>query len=506
MATDQQGQGPSVASAKTLIERNFRTVNISTSPTALADSECPQLENLMPYAPGNVAVVPGPLLVKNGPAGVSIARFWAFVFNTALYYVVQGTDGSIYIGPTTGGWTNLAVAGSTTVNGLHMARWSGADAQGNPDAVLWVDTVKGFGNLTLTAFNVLQAGLVGQCLTVYQGRVWIGSADEVLFSAPGSYNDFNAVDYAGSFKVNDPSFTGNVIALQATQNWLYIIGSGMMALNNVQVQSVAGSSTLVTTYYLTPLSSSISITNEQASVVLDNVLLVCSSGSMSAYYGLTGQPISQTMGTNFNGTQFLFLAQIYGKILAITSAGYVLMLNEKQWFTMLADATTWKGYAWINTPSNSQSSMPSITGFVTDGTNILQIGTDFTTARACTLVTKLYDAGNASINKQVLKMGIELFPNELLQPLPSSFSIVAKETLLGYVSESQTVNMLQSITRMVPQNMFLPTTVNMIDRYFSMEISLNVAPGISIGGCFFQFMDSTPWPNRNIVLKGQGGV
>ena len=493
MPAPQSDQG--VAATKTLIERAFRSVNLSTSPTAMEDGECPQLENLMPFAPGNLVVTPGAIVRMTSP--VAIARFWMFSFATTLYYIVQGTDGSILI-TSNGTWTTLAAAGATTVNGLHMTRWNGADAQGNPDAVLWVDTVKGYGNLTPTAFNVLQAGITGQCLTVYAGRVWIGSATEVVYSAPDAYNDFLAIDYAGSFRINDPSFTGNVIALQATQGYLYIIGAGMMALNNVQVQSVAGSTTLVTTYYLQPVSSLVSIANEQAAMVLDNVLFVASSGALWAYYGLNGQPVSQTMGSNFSGDQFLFATQLFGKSLIVTSAGYVYMLNERQWFTMLADAKTWTGYATVSLPIQYISASVAVAGYVTDGTNILQLGGDVTSPRTCALVTKLYDVGNASINKQVLKTGIELWPNNLLETPITSLSISLSLQLLGYVAKSETVNMVQSLENLLAVNLFLPTTINLLDRYFSLSAKLTAQPGLSIGACLFEFRDSTAWPNRNI--------
>ena len=83
MANEQQGQA--APSSKTLIERNFQSVNISTSPTSLRDGECAQLENLMPYAPGNLAVVPGQLFQSNVP--VLNAQWWATVTGSnTLYY------------------------------------------------------------------------------------------------------------------------------------------------------------------------------------------------------------------------------------------------------------------------------------------------------------------------------------------------------------------------------------------------------------------------------------
>jgi len=83
VANEQQGQA--APSSKTLIERNFQSVNISTSPTSLRDGECAQLENLMPYAPGNLAVVPGQLFQSTVP--VLNSQWWATIKGSnTLYY------------------------------------------------------------------------------------------------------------------------------------------------------------------------------------------------------------------------------------------------------------------------------------------------------------------------------------------------------------------------------------------------------------------------------------
>ena len=82
MANEQQGQA--APSSKTLIERNFQSVNISTSPTSLRDGECAQLENLMPYAPGNLAVVPGQLFQSDVP--VLNTQWWATVTGSNILY------------------------------------------------------------------------------------------------------------------------------------------------------------------------------------------------------------------------------------------------------------------------------------------------------------------------------------------------------------------------------------------------------------------------------------
>ena len=82
MANEQQGQA--APPSKTLIERNFQSVNISTSPTSLRDGECAQLENLIPYAPGNLAVVPGQLFQSDVP--VLSTQWWATVTGSNILY------------------------------------------------------------------------------------------------------------------------------------------------------------------------------------------------------------------------------------------------------------------------------------------------------------------------------------------------------------------------------------------------------------------------------------
>src|SRR5579859_1000724 len=221
MAGQQAQQQPR---SLTLIERSFRTLNLSSGPTALQDGEYLQLENLMPYGEGHLTVFPGPGSTIAAPTGKTIRATWGFVVASTPYVLAQMTDGSVYATVAAAGNTFalIAAAGSTTVNGLHMDKWQATDANGNPEAVLWVDTVKGYGSWTGSAWSVLQPTQTGQCLAVYAGRVWIGTGQQVVYTAPGTYNDFNAADLAGAFKVTDPSMNGPIIALRATQNWLYI--------------------------------------------------------------------------------------------------------------------------------------------------------------------------------------------------------------------------------------------------------------------------------------------
>lgn len=476
---------PQQPRSATLIERSFKTLNLSSGPTALRDGEFLELENLMPYADGHLAVFPGPKQVATAPTGMTIAAVWAFVLGSTSYLIAQMADGSVssqVVG--SGTWSTLAAAGGTTVNGLHMTKWQATDGQGNPEAVLWVDTVKGYGSYTGgTTWTVLQATQTGQCLAVYAGRVWIGSGQQITYTAPDAYNDFLAADYAGAFKITDPSMNGPIIALFGTQNWLYIIGSGMMALNNVQVQNVAGSSALSTTFFVTPVSSAVGIVTDRAAMVLDNVLFLVTNTGLWGFLGLNGRNLTSGMGDNFDGSQSLFSAQVYGRNLIVTSAGYNLMVNDRQWFATTADSV-----AWVSTCTEN---LQGITGYAATSTAIYRIGGDLTTPRKCVAHTKLWDAGNGTVNKRVINAGFELFQDGLQATPPTGRTVSGTWRLRGYKVESQaaTFGALD-----VTQNQWVRGAASMTDRYFGFELDLTAPPSCAIGAFMVQFQESTEWP------------
>lgn len=467
----------------TLIERSFRSVNLSSGPTALRDGEYLEMENLMPYGEGHLTVFPGPGGAIAAPTGKTIHAIWGIVIASQPYVIGQMTDGSVYAATPGGSFSLIAAAGATTVNGLHIDKWQATDGQGNPEAMLWVDTVKGYGSWTGSTWNTLNVSQTGQCLAVYAGRVWIGNGQEVVYTAPDTYNDFLTADYAGAFKVTDPSMNGPIIALRATQNWLYIIGSGMVALNNVQVQNVAGSSALSTTFFVTPVSSSIGITTDRASIVLDNILFLVTNTGLWGYRGLNGQNIAQNMGDNFDGSQSLFAAQVYARNLLTTSAGYNLMVDSGQWFTTTADSLTWT--------STTTITWEGLSGWVTNGASVFQIGTDFATVRTCILHSKLFDAGNGAANKRAVNAGFELFQDGLLASPPTGRSVSGTWNLSGYQATSPSVTFGKLD---VTQNAWVRGAVSMTDRYLGFELNLSAPPSCAVGALMIQFQESTEWP------------
>lgn len=476
------------ANLRTLIHYQFGGLNLSDSAQAIADTEFVALQNMMPYANGNLAVFPGPLPIFE-PTGHTIHDIWGVVQLDVPYILYQLSTGALYaLNLTT--YTSALITTGTTIDGLHFTKWQSQDANGNPEAVLFSDTNLGYGSWDGTSWTVLEMTLTGQCLCVYAGRVWVAVGNTVNYTAPDTYDDFMLADYGGTFEITEPSMNAPPISMLASQNWMYIVGNSVMALNNVQIQSVAGSATLSTTFFLTLVSSSIGIQTEKACTVYNNTLLISTNIGVYSYYGLVGTKITQNMGDNFTGAYYLSIMQVMGKTILFSNQGYCLMLDDGRWFNL--------SYATANgdpftSPWTQQDTLifDGLTGYITDGTAIYELGGDNDTAQTCFVHTKLYDAGNAIVNKQVTKFGVEYYQNQLLQPPLTNVKLDIAYQADGFILSS---NVFTHYNESAVNNNFVRDTINLIDRYFSTAMTLVAPPGTSISGFYWQFQDSTTWP------------
>jgi len=481
MPAQQNNAAPSL---QTMIHTAFGGLNLSAGPTAIGDNEFLGLQNLMPYANGNLAVVPSPLLLSAPPTGKSIHALWCQTLATVPYIIVQMTDGSLYFyKQSTNVWT-LIVTG-TTVNGLSVTKFQGSDASGNPEAVLFADTTLGYASwIAPNTWTIIDAAKTGQAICVYSGRVWIAIGQSIVFTSPDGYKDFTLANGGGSFTPTDPSMSTPPIQLLVAQNWLYILGSSIMALNNVQITQIGNTTNSVTTFFVTLVSSSVGIATPKAAMVYDNTLIVVTNIGVFVYYGLTAQKISKNMGDNFSGSFYISAATIFGKTVLFLDNGYCFQIEDNRWFNVDFSVLP----TWI---TQDTQVFDGVTGYVASATGLYQFAADTATAVACFVHTKLFDAGNASINKQVTKMGIEFFQNQLVNPLNVAPIVTLRYRADGFINSSRTFthdNLNGTL------NTFIRDTINLIDRYFSMAVYFGAPPGTSIGGFFWQFQDSTSWP------------
>jgi hypothetical protein len=476
----QAPQQDSATRLQTLIQSHFGSLNIADAATLIQDDQFVALQNAMSYSTGNCAVFPGPLLLSAPPTGKSIHNIWCAFVASVAYIMVQMTDGSLYSYDIATD-TFASVKTGTTVDGLFFAKFQGGDGLGDPDALLWTDTNLGYGYWDGTTWHTIDATIKGNSIAVYAGRAWIAVGNNIVYTSISGYTDLG--DDGGAFTVTDPTMNGPIVKLLASQDWLYIIGSSLMALNNVQVQTVGGSSSTTTTFFITLVASSIGIQTDKAALCYDNTLLLVTDSGIYAYYGLVGQKISAPMGDNFKGSYYLSACHVFGKTVLFIDNGFCFIPEDNRWFNVSYSFSPWL----------VQDTLihDGLTGYVATASGLYQFGADTATAQDVYIHTKLYDAGNASIDKQLVKIGMELYQNELVNPANDPAPISISWRADGFITSSAAFS-ANNIDGTL--NQWLRQTVNLKDRYFSIAITLSALPGTSVSAFMFQFQDSTIWP------------
>lgn len=480
-----QQQAQSLTRLQTLIQSHFGSLNLSDAATLIQDDQFVALQNAYSYAAGNLTVFPGPLLIAAPPTGKSFQNIWCAVVANIEYIMCQMTDGHLYSYNIETD-TFASVATGTTVDGLFFAKFQGGDPTGDPDALLWTDTTLGYGYWDGTTWTVIDATLKGNTIAVYAGRAWIAVGNTITYTSSVGYTvlaTVPATNDAGAFVVTDPSMNGPIVKLLSSQDWLYIIGSSLIGLNNVQSATVGGSASNVTTFQTTLVASSIGISTDKAALCYDNTLLLVTDSGLYAYYGLVGQKISAPMGDNFKGSYYLSAAHVFGKTILFLDNGFCYVPEDNRWFNV--------SYAF--SPWLVQDTLVSdgLTGYLAVADALYKFGADNATAQDVYLHTKLFDSGNSSIDKQLTKIGIEFYQNELVNPANSPAPLSMSWRADGYLTSSA-IFVHDNLDGTI--NNFIRDTVNLKDRYFSVALTLSALPGTSISAFLFRFQDSTPWP------------
>lgn len=481
--------------------RNWQGLELASGPFELSQGTFSVLDGLFPYGPGRLEVMPVATTIGTGPVGAQ--GIWAFNLNTIPTLFIQDSAGGIWTMSLGGSLLSIAAAGSTTPGDWFPILWKGADAAGNPEAVLWVDTQKGYGSWNGSAWTVLNAAMIGNAIEIYSGRVWIANGTAVYFTAPDLYNDFTIGDFGGSFEVTDPALAGPVVALKASQNWLYLIGSGVLALNNVQVTSVAGSTDLVTTYYLTHVSSAIVCNSTLSCAIISNMLFICTASGVWAISGLNPQLASPTLGTGkiggdglpFGPETALMSAYILGRPCAVFGNGFIYDEVTTQWCMDSAQITAWSAYCSLNV-NVSGIEVFAIQPVLNGNPLIVQGFSNWTAGeRTVTFTSKLSDLGDPVSAKKFLKVGVEIYQSSDqwnnyngVSPAPT-----LALNLTGWAVDSPVYtlgggNILNGgQAELIVPNTWLTTSVNQVDRYLALQGALTAYPGIAIGTMAAQY-------------------
>lgn len=468
------------ATLRTLVERDFKGLNLSASPEALADGEFLELSEVMPYAQGNGVVVPGSTFIGSSPPNgtVNFAQIWAHTLTLSgvrkSILVCQLANGDLYQFDIAASAYQPIMTG-TTVNGLSIAKWSGnsADTPSVPECILICDTAAGYSYWDGTTHTVVDATRTGQALTVYAGRVFIASGYTVAFTAPDSVTDFSTSGGGDSFIITDEAMSSPPVAFGTAQGWLYIIGPAIIALNNLNIPS--GSTT--PTWFSTLLTASLGVRNPSAVFNLDTYTILVTDTGVWGLYGLTTQRISQNMSNVYSADDGVALAEVYGEFVLVFSNRYCMVLSSGAWFSTFQ----------IKSAMLATLDTDGAVAYMADGTSLYSLFTG--TAQVSAVAnTKLYDVGAPYQNKQVTRYGVEFYQSTL----QAGALYNVKAEIQGFsVTPPPALSVAYDA---VTANTWARAFTSFTDRYMSMRVSFTATPGMSIGAFFFEFQLGAPWP------------
>jgi len=192
---------------------------------SMAPGEALILRNFEPDIKGGYRRINGTALYNTTPVPTGSSNLNTIIDCSIIFndHIIVAKGGDVHYGTTTGSWTNLTTGLGTSTRPYDFEKYNfnGTDkviiATGHSTAFTidnsWnVDIINGSeGGTAPTNPKFVKAF---QNHMFYAGAT---NAQEVLFSAPFSEDDFNTADGAGSFKVDS-----NVVGLRVFRNELFI--------------------------------------------------------------------------------------------------------------------------------------------------------------------------------------------------------------------------------------------------------------------------------------------
>ncbi len=263
----------------------------------------------------------------------------------------------------------------------------------------------------------------GTSIATYAGRMWVANGRTIYFSAPGTYNDFNPANLAGSVIMTDETLKSNITRLFSANTYLYIFGGGSInMISNVAVTNPTYSSTGA---ILTPATTIFSNQNLTPSVGTEmsfsvasyfrSVMFMVDYGVM-ALSGSTPQKISDPLDGIFPLFDFVSREPSCGEVVinGVLCMAYLVKYNDtaagvrslicvffnKKWY--FCSQGTNLTFAATGSPD---SDIPGLYG--TDGTNLYRLFSNAILPISQKIQTKLWDMGDSLYIKQAYKMALE---------------------------------------------------------------------------------------------------
>jgi hypothetical protein len=344
-----------------------------------------------------------------GNNAAAIAELVTFKKGTVHVYVTNGGSGYINTanlsvsfsgGGGSGLTANAIVFGGQITNIVTSNPGSGYTS--NPAV-----TISGGGGNGAKAVAITNLDSIVDVAT-FSGRVWVAAGRTVFYSAAGSYTDFTSVS-AGSFTLTDSTLHGNIQALLAANNFLYVFGDDSInVFSDVRV-----SSTGQTLFTNTNVSASIGTRRIYAVFAYFRSVLFMNDYGIYALVGSTTSKISDPLDGIFPLIDFTKTVSA-GQVLVnnILCAAFNFTYNDPTLGARPIQAVFFEK-KWFITSQGTVSfvtSVPvagSINLYGTIGAGLYQMYGNATANIASTIQTSLQPMGDNIRTKQALKFGVE---------------------------------------------------------------------------------------------------
>jgi hypothetical protein len=333
-----------------------------------------------------------------------------FLWDGALFYqpgtlaplVTITANGSNYTAPTvtaTGGSGSGATFSSTVVNGLITAITITNPGKGYlaTDSVTLTITDSTGTGATATA-QLMPYAVSGTAVETYAGRVWIVNGNELIFSAPGSYQNFATSAGGGNVSSSDSFLRVSYIQPKQTNGFLYLIADS--SINYISGVQTSGSPPTTT---FTNQNADPEVGTPYASTVevFGRDIVFANAFGAHISYGAAVNKISDALNGVYN------TVPNFGGL--VPSSAKAIIFGRKVWILLLAvinpvtnlqvnELFMWDGKRWWSSEQSvnilfigAQEINSILTAYGTDGSSLYPLFTTPSNNFTKTVQSKLWD-------------------------------------------------------------------------------------------------------------------
>lgn len=410
---------------QTSTSRGWKALNLSDDRLSIDDDEVAWLENGMWQGRAIQSV---PLYAGAAGASLNASSTVKASYGCSLTYgaftvphpvaIVVFADGSAWQRDL---FNDVAVDVQIGVAGTFSGAASRTDIKIWRDGpVLFIDDVKGYIKWDGATRTVIDATKIGPNLAVFESHVWLRTAPRTLtYTAPNTFDDFTGANGAGSFKVTDEAFDGQIQGLLSTVEQLWLLSqSAVDALGNV---ATAGG---VTTFTVTNALTSLGTIYPTSLIGYFRALAFSTGYSIHALLGVTPQKLSSKLDRLFPllslsltfapkaGIQELNGAVVLVFLFTFTPPGSaarseLLCFQEGRWF--LATTPDLAGNRILDLVTLTINNAPEVYGIDAGGFlyRIFARSADVQKG-TMTVSSKLFDLGDPLEGHQTIRVGLDL--------------------------------------------------------------------------------------------------